>query len=49
MKGMRNRVAHGYFEIKLRMVWETVLDELPKLRTRLIAIQGDPGNFAPSG
>lgn len=39
MKGMRNRVAHGYFEINLQMVWDTVLDELPKLRAQLIAIQ----------
>jgi uncharacterized protein with HEPN domain len=39
MKGMRNRVAHGYFEINLQMVWDTVIDELPKLRAQLIAIQ----------
>ena len=24
MKGMRNRIAHGYFEINLDVVWETV-------------------------
>jgi uncharacterized protein with HEPN domain len=24
MRGMRNRLAHGYFEINLEIVWETV-------------------------
>ena len=24
MKGMRNRIAHGYFDIDLDVVWETV-------------------------
>ena len=29
MKGMRNRLAHGYFDIDLRIVWDTVRDALP--------------------
>jgi len=24
MRGMRNRIAHGYFEINLEVVWDTV-------------------------
>lgn len=32
MKGMHIRVAHGYFEINLQIVWDTVSNELPKLR-----------------
>jgi uncharacterized protein with HEPN domain len=32
MKGMRNRIAHGYFEINLDVVWETVHTALPALR-----------------
>jgi uncharacterized protein with HEPN domain len=24
MRGMRNRIAHGYFDINLNVVWETV-------------------------
>ena len=24
MKGMRNRIAHGYFELDLKVVWDTV-------------------------
>lgn len=35
MKGMRNRIAHGYFEIDLDAVWETVRSALPELMKRL--------------
>jgi uncharacterized protein with HEPN domain len=28
---MRNRIAHGYFEINLDVVWETVQTALPAL------------------
>jgi len=39
MKGMRNRIAHGYFEINLDVVWETVQTALPQLLDRLPAIR----------
>lgn len=29
--GMRNRLVHGYFEVNLKRVWETVQDDLPRL------------------
>lgn len=35
MRGMRNRIAHGYFEINLDMVWETVQSALPDLLQQL--------------
>lgn len=35
MKGMRNRIAHGYFEIDFEIVWDTVRTSLPDLITRL--------------
>lgn len=35
MRGMRNRIAHGYFDINLDMVWETVRAALPELLERL--------------
>jgi uncharacterized protein with HEPN domain len=35
MKGMRNRIAHGYFDINLGIVWETVRTALPELLARL--------------
>lgn len=31
MRGMRNRIAHGYFEINLDVVWDTVQIALPEL------------------
>ncbi len=39
MKGMRNRIAHGYFEINLDTVWETVQAALPELVSQLQAIR----------
>lgn len=35
MRGMRNRIAHGYFDINLDVVWETVKVALPDLLARL--------------
>lgn len=31
MRGMRNRKAHGYFDINLDVVWTTLQDAIPKL------------------
>lgn len=31
MRGMRNRIAHGYFDINLDVVWDTVQSALPEL------------------
>ncbi len=41
MKGLRNRVAHGYFDIDLDIVWETVRTALPKLVDQLIVLRGE--------
>jgi len=30
--GMRNRIAHGYFDINPKIVWETAKEDLPVLR-----------------
>lgn len=35
MRGMRNRIAHGYFEVDLDIVWETVQTALPELTAML--------------
>ena len=40
MPGMRNRIAHGYFEIYLATVWDTLRTALPSLQTQLRAIIG---------
>ena len=39
MRGMRNRVAHGYFDINLDVVWETVCTALPQLLQQLPAVR----------
>lgn len=31
IRGMRNRIAHGYFDADLGVVWQTVETELPAL------------------
>ncbi|HMN22341.1 MAG TPA: DUF86 domain-containing protein [Ottowia sp.] len=38
MRGMRNRIAHGYFDINLDVVWETVQTALPQLLQQLSAL-----------
>jgi uncharacterized protein with HEPN domain len=45
MRGMRNRMAHGYFEIDLNVVWDTVRTSLPDLEAKLRLLldkSGDP-------
>lgn len=37
--GMRNRIAHGYFEIDLKVVWEAAQYSVPKLLDQLNAIR----------
>lgn len=41
MRGMRNRIAHGYFDINLDVVWETVQKALPELLKQLSAVRKD--------
>ena len=38
MRGMRNRIAHGYFDINLEVVWDTLQTALPALKTQLDAL-----------
>ncbi len=33
--GMRNRLIHGYFDIKLDLVWDTINQDLPPLIAEL--------------
>lgn len=41
MRGMRNRIAHGYFDINLDVVWDTIQTALPDLLERLPAVYED--------
>ena len=42
MRGMRNRIAHGYFEIDLDVFWDTVQTSLPGLITQLHGLSIEP-------
>jgi uncharacterized protein with HEPN domain len=35
IRGMRNRIAHGYFETDFSIVWDTVQQALPELLVAL--------------
>ena len=41
MRGMRNRIAHGYFDINLDVVWNTVQTALPELLKQLSDVRND--------
>lgn len=35
MRGMRNRMVHGYFDVDLNIVWDTVQSSLSELESQL--------------
>ena len=39
--GMRNRIVHGYSGINLRIVWDTVRGDIPRLRDELAEYMKD--------
>jgi uncharacterized protein with HEPN domain len=39
IRGLRNRVAHGYFGLDLEIIWETTQTTIPELLSGLDAIQ----------
>ena len=44
MSTMRNRVSHGYDTVDLEIVWKTIRNDLPDLRTQVVrAIDGSDG------
>ncbi len=47
--GMRNRIVHEYFNIRLEVVWQTVIESIPPLATeleRLVPPEDDSGDGA---
>ena len=38
--GMRNRLIHGYFDVDLDVVWETITNDLPQLLADINAALG---------
>jgi uncharacterized protein with HEPN domain len=43
MRGMRNRMVHGYFETNYALDWESVIGEIPHLIPQISRILGEPG------
>jgi uncharacterized protein with HEPN domain len=35
MRGMRNRIVHGYFSVDERILWDTIQNDLPALQEHL--------------
>ena len=48
MRNMRNRMAHGYFEIDLDVVWDTVQLWLPHLLKQFPAVRQDADHLNPN-
>lgn len=48
MKGMRNRIAHGYHEINMDTVWETVCQALPVLVGQIQILLNSTNESGPS-
>jgi len=41
IRGMRNRVAHGYFAVSLSMIWDTVQVDILELRQQIEKVLGE--------
>ena len=39
MRGMRNRMAHGYFDINMDIVWDTIRQSIPVLAQQIQRIR----------
>lgn len=42
--GMRNRLVHGYETVDLKILWDTITDDLPPLIVELEQILADEGS-----
>jgi uncharacterized protein with HEPN domain len=41
IRGMRNRVAHGYFAVSTAMIWDSVQVDIPELRQQIAKVLGE--------
>lgn len=42
IRGLRNRIAHSYFEINHDIVWTAAVEEVPVLARKLVEKLGEP-------
>jgi uncharacterized protein with HEPN domain len=40
MRGMRNRIAHGYYTVDVDLVWRTTMESLPTLIDQVRRLRG---------
>jgi len=33
--GIRNQIAHGYFDIQPKIIWQTIKEDLPELKSKV--------------
>ncbi len=38
--GFRDRAIHNYFDIKVGVVWDTVQEDIPELKAKLLVFKG---------
>jgi uncharacterized protein with HEPN domain len=36
IRGLRNRIAHGYFELDFDVIWEAAVTDVPRLAQKLV-------------
>ena len=36
--GMRNHAAHGYFALHFERIWETIQEDIPELKSKIIQL-----------
>lgn len=41
ISGMRDKLIHGYFGVDIDVVWETVVEDVPRLKRELETIRSD--------
>lgn len=46
--GLRNRIVHGYDGVDMRIVWDTVSEDIPRLQTELAAVNSRGPDSVPS-
>lgn len=42
MRGIRNRMTHGYFELNMDIIWDTVTTHLNELIRKISGIKNSP-------
>jgi len=38
--GMRDKLIHGYFGVKINLIWKTIIEDVPTFKTEIVKIIG---------